>query len=128
MNLELTPDIYTPSINDNGMYIDGKIKIINGIYCSCSTRKDKVYDTVSKFTTHTKTKMHQKWLKQLNDNKANYYVEMLKMKEINENQQKIIQNMENKLLKRTLTIDYLTSQLTLNQSRSVVEFDLLDIN
>jgi hypothetical protein len=110
------------------MYIDGKIKIINGMYCSCSTRKDKVYDTVSKFTTHTKTKTHQKWLKQLNDNKANYYVEMLKMKEINENQQKIIQNMENKLLKRTLTIDYLTSQLTLNQSRSGVEFDLLDIN
>ncbi len=128
MSLEVTPDIYTPSINDNGMYVDGRIKMINGMYCPCSTRKDKVYDTVSKFTTHTKTKMHQKWLKQLNDNKANYYVEMLKMKEINDNQQKIIQNMENKLLKRTLTIDYLTSQLTLNQSRSDVEFDLLDIN
>jgi len=66
MSLEVTPDVYAPSINDNGMYVDEKIKMINGMYCPCNTLKDKVYDTVSKFTTHTKTKMHQKWLKQLN--------------------------------------------------------------
>ena len=37
---------------------------------------------------------------------------MLKNKELVENQQKIIAQLENQLHKKTLTIDYLTGQLT----------------
>jgi predicted RNase H-like nuclease (RuvC/YqgF family) len=48
----------------------------------------------------------------LNQNKANYYVEMVKHRELAENQRKIIAQLENQLSKKNLTIDYLTIQLT----------------
>ena len=63
----------------------------------------------------------------MNQNKANYYVEMLKNKELVENQQKIIAQLENQLHKKTLTIDYLTEQLTKTNQQSS-NIDLLDFN
>lgn len=35
MNIQTTPDIYTPSIDDQGNYIDHIPVIRNGIRCSC---------------------------------------------------------------------------------------------
>jgi thiamine pyrophosphate-dependent acetolactate synthase large subunit-like protein len=129
MDLFITPDIYTPSINDNGNYVDHMPIIKHGIYCSCGSRKDKVYENVAKFAHHVKSKTHQKWLEHLNQNKANYYVEMLKTKELAENQQKIIAQMETQLHKKSLTIDYLTEQLTREKTQqSATELDLLDFN
>lgn len=65
--------------------------------------------------------------KGVNQNKANYYVEMLKNKEVIENQQKIIQLLEQQLQKKNLTIDYLTGQLAHKINQQSVA-DLLDIN
>jgi len=128
MDITITPDTYMPSVDDNGNYIDNIPIIKNGLFCPCGSRKDKTYENSTKFATHTKTKSHQKWLMILNQNKANYYVEMLKNKELVENQQKIITQLENQLHKKTLTIDYLTDQLT-NKTRQIVPtIDLLDIN
>jgi predicted RNase H-like nuclease (RuvC/YqgF family) len=65
----------------------------------------------------------------LNQNKANYYVDMLKNKEIVESQQKIITQLEQQLQRKTLTIDYLTEQLTRQiTQQNTPSFDLLDIN
>ena len=127
MDISLTPDTYTPSVDNNGNYIDSIPVIKYGLYCPCGSRKDKTYENASKFAVHTKSKCHQKWLLGLNQNKANYYVEIVKNKELIENQQKIIVNLENQLQKKQLTIDYLTEQLThrINHATSV---DLLDIN
>ena len=108
MELSTTPDYYSPSIDEKGNYIDSKTKIVkNGIYCPCNSRKDKIYETEIKFNTHKKTKCHQNWLKELNNNKMNYYVELNKLKEIYENQKKIIQKLENSILNKNLTIEYL---------------------
>lgn len=126
MDITLTPDTYTPSVNDSGNYIDNVPVIKNGLYCLCGSRKDKVYETTSKFSTHTKSKAHQKWLLTLNQNKANYYVEMLNHKEIMEAQKKMIIQLDIQIQKKTLTIDYLTQQLTYKQQPVMV--DLLDIN
>jgi len=63
----------------------------------------------------------------LNQNKANYYVGMMKNREIIENQQKIIQQLEHSLQRKTLTIDYLTEQLT-SKTTQQITVDLLDIN
>lgn len=112
MEITLTPDVYTPSVDTLGNYIDNIPIIKNGLFCPCGTRKDKTYETASKFSNHIKTKSHQKWLTVLNQNKANYYVEMLKCKELIGNQQKIIGQLENTVQKKILTIDYLTIQLT----------------
>ena len=75
MELATEPDLYSPSIDSLGNYID-KIPSFNnikhGLRCPCGSRKDKVYDTYSTFSAHTKTKTHQKWLNDLNLNKANH--------------------------------------------------------
>lgn len=122
MDLTVTPDTYTPDVM-GGDYVDHIPLIRHGIYCPCGTRKDKTYDTASKFATHIKTQTHQKWLTRLNQNKANYYVEMLAQKELIDNQRKIIAQLENSLAKKTVLIDYLTDQLT----KTVQVGNLLDV-
>jgi ABC-type phosphate transport system auxiliary subunit len=128
MDITITPDTYTPSVDGAGNYIDNIPIIKNGLFCPCGSRKDKTYENTTKFAIHIKSKSHQKWLQILNQNRANYYVEMLKYKELVENQQKIITQLENHLQKKTLTIDYLTEQLTSKTSQQVFSIDLLDIN
>ena len=128
MDITLTPDTYTPIVDDNGNYIDSIPIIKHGLYCLCGSRKDKTYENASKFSAHMKSKAHQKWLSHLNQNKSNYYVEMLKNKEIIENQQKIIAQLDIQLQKKTLTIDYLTEQLMHKTKPPTICADLLDIN
>ena len=128
MDLNLTPDTYTPGVDKQGNYVDSIPIIKNGLYCLCGSRKDKIYTTTSKFGAHIKTKKHKKWLEKLNDNKANFYVELLKAKDTISNQQKIIVDLENNLQKKNMTIDYLTEQLTNKPVVSTITYDLLDIN
>ena len=128
MDITITPDTYTPSVDNDGNYID-KIPIIkNGLFCPCGSRKEKNYENATKFASHIKTKAHQNCLLSLNQNKANYYVEMLMKKELIENQQKIIVQLENQLHKKILTIDYLTEQLTTKTNQQACTMDLLDLN
>jgi hypothetical protein len=128
MEITITPDTYTPSVDNDGNYIDKIPTIKNGLFCPCGSRKEKSYDNTSKFACHVKTKAHQNWLVGLNQNKANYYVEMLMKKELIENQQKIIVQLENQLHKKILTIDYLTEQLTTKTNQQACTMDLLDLN
>ena len=128
MDITITPDTYTTSVNNDGNYIDNIPVIKNGLFCPCGSRKDKTYENATKFATHIKTKSHQKWLIILNQNKANYYVEMLTNKELVDNQHKIIAQLENQLRKKILTIDYLTEQLTTKRNQQVCNVDLLDFN
>ena len=126
MDILLTPDIYTPSVDNSGNYIDKIPAIRNGIICPCNARKDKVYETSAKFASHIKSQNHQKWLIQLTQNKANYYVETIKSKELIANQQKIITNFENKINKQEIIINYLMEQI--KKTNNVEIGDLLDIN
>ena len=111
------PDIYCPSIDTNGNYMDRipSFHIMKkGVLCPCGSRKDKVYETHTIFSAHTKTKIHQKWLESLNLNKANYYVENENLKNTIYNQRLIIAKLERDLNNRIMTIDYLTQQLNKN--------------
>jgi hypothetical protein len=114
MELVVEPDIYNPSINDNGLYVD-KVPPFNyikkGLVCPCGSRKDKIYETHSVFVAHTKTKAHQKWLDGLNLNRSNFYVELEKAKEVISNQRLIIAKLEKDVNNKIMTIDYLTQQL-----------------
>tara|TARA_B100000902_G_scaffold56429_1_gene63222 strand:- start:252 stop:449 length:198 start_codon:yes stop_codon:yes gene_type:complete len=64
----------------------------------------------------------------LNENKANYYVEMIKIKEIVEEQKKIIGRLELQIQQKDLTIQYLTQQLVSVKNRNDEVGDLLDLN
>ena len=135
MELVVEPDIYSPSINDNGIYVD-KVPPFNyikkGLVCPCGSRKDKIYETHSVFVSHTKTKVHQKWLEGLNLNKANFYVELEKSKEVISNQRLIIAKLEKDINNKIMTIDYLTQQLhktQLSNTTSSTSFiNLLDFD
>jgi hypothetical protein len=96
MELTLTPDIYTPSIDENGNYVDHQIINIkkNGSRCPCTL--NIIYDTNSKWRTHTKSKKHQTYLCELNNNKSNLLQQNIELIETNKNQQKIIQELQNK--------------------------------
>ena len=111
MDLSLTPDTYTPSVNINGDYIDNIPQMKHGISCPCGSRKDKAYETTAKFAIHIKSKTHQKWLTMLNQNKANYYVEMLTQKELVDTQRKLIAQLEQQLSQQNVTIRIVTEQL-----------------
>ena len=131
MELVVQPDVYAPSIDDNGNYIDNipSFNIIKkGINCPCGSRKDKIYETHNIFASHIKTKTHQKWLAHLNLNKANYYIENEKLKETLQNQRLIIARLEKDVNSKIMTIDYLSQQLTTSQKNykivnNLIEFD-----
>jgi hypothetical protein len=128
MELSLEPDMYSPSIDEMGNYVDKIPSFKHGLYCPCGSRKDKVYETHSTFSIHIKTKYHQTWLKNLNLNKANYYVENEKLKTTLQNQQLIIAKMDKDLQNKNMTIDYLTQQLLNNKKpENIVVNDLIDL-
>ena len=112
MELVVEPDVYSPNIDESGNYIDAIPYMRKGLRCPCGSRKDKIYETHSVFSAHVKTKTHQKWLTALNQNKANYYVENISLKETIDNQRLIIARLEVDMNQRLRTIDYLTEQLT----------------
>ncbi len=116
MELATEPDTYSPNMDDKGNYIDkvpsfNTISIANGIRCSCGTRKDKIYTSHATFTAHIKTKTHEKWLQDLNTNKANFYIENQKLRDVVHSQKIMIGKLELELTNKNMTIDYLTKQL-----------------
>jgi hypothetical protein len=114
MNIALESDIYEPVINTNNNYEDyvpPSSKFANGLRCPCGARKEHVFDNRQKFTTHIKSKTHQKWLLDLNTNKMNYYVECEKLRELVNSQKIIIAKLEKELNVKMKTVDYLTQQL-----------------
>ena len=127
MELVAEPDIYSPSLDDRGNYID-RIPAFNiikkGVYCPCGSRKDKIYDTNTAFSAHVKSKSHQKWLTGVNQNKVNLYIDNEQLKETVQNQRLIIAKLEKDLQNKSMTVDYLTQQL---HPRPVSVGNLLDL-
>jgi len=122
MELATEPDTYSPNIDPHGNYADkvpsfNTAALANGLRCSCGTRKDKVYTSAAMFASHIKTKTHEKWLQDLNANKANFYIENKKLRDLIQSQKIMIGRMEVDLMNKSLTIDYLTQQLMANQSK-----------
>ena len=108
MDLVELPDVYAPSIDENGNYTD-KILFKKPIMCPCGARKDKIYETHAIFSAHVKTKTHLKWIDHLNLNKSNFFAENQQLKETIHNQRLIIAKMEKAIQKhKIMLIDYLT--------------------
>jgi hypothetical protein len=130
MDLALEPDIYSPNIDDKGNYVDKSpsfANIKNGIRCPCGTRKDKTYDCAAYFTTHIKTKTHQKWLADLNINKMNYYTESIQLKELVHNQRQIIAKLQKENDDNVRLIAHLTKKNFQNENPDMVS-DLINFD
>jgi hypothetical protein len=118
MELVVEPDVYIPNIDENGNYVD-KIYITNkneGIHCPCS-RKDRIYN----FSQHMKSKCHQQWIKTINLNKANHFMENMELRNIVSNQKLIIAKMEKELTAKMIIIDCLSQQLVKEMNTKIVD-------
>jgi len=141
MELILTPDVYEPSIDSNGNFID-KIPSWSplkgkGMLCGCGSRKDKVYETITTFTAHIKTKAHRNWIEKLNANKVNLYMENSQLKRlVNELRQILFQNekelmrvkqqYEIELSNKQQTLDCLTQLLSETNEKSITIPDFMN--
>ena len=131
MELAVESDIYSPSIDDKGNYVDripSFNNIKNGLRCPCGTRKDKTYDCTTYFSNHIKTKSHQKWLSDMNTNKSNFFLENISLKDTISNQKQIIGKLEKEIQIKLKTIDYLTQQMTMKDANYNTVNNLLDFD
>lgn len=126
MELVVEPDVYAPSVDDMGNYIDRIPSFKKGLTCPCGSRKDKFYESNVSFSAHIKSKTHQKWLSGLNTNKINYYLENEQLQQTIQNQRLIIAKLDKEVQNKCLTIDYLTKQLVKPEQGVVV--DLLNLD
>jgi len=114
MDLAIESDVYQPTTSADGTYEDylpSTSHFKNGLRCPCGSRKDHIFENRCSFSTHIKSKTHQKWLSDLNTNKMNYFTECEKLKEVVNSQKIIIAQLEKDLFLRLKTIEYLTQQL-----------------
>jgi len=133
MELATQPDMYSPSIDINNNYVDSIPsfnKFRHGLRCPCASRKDKIYLYYQSFSNHIKANVHQKWLKNLNENKVNFYTENEILRTTIENQKLIIAKMDKEIQNKRVTIDYLIQQLVTlqNENLNKQSENLLDIN
>tara|TARA_B100001109_G_C18812357_1_gene450343 strand:- start:840 stop:1223 length:384 start_codon:yes stop_codon:yes gene_type:complete len=110
MDISIEPTIYQPGINFSGDYIDNipNFKFNTaGIICPCSN-KDKVFINRQSFIGHTKTKKHSLWLDTINNNKSNYLVDNISLKETIKTQKIIIARYEKQIRDLNKQIEHLT--------------------
>jgi hypothetical protein len=116
MALVTEPDVYSPTIDDKGNYVDkipsfNTTALANGLRCPCGTRKDKVYISSPLFAAHCKSKTHEKWVQDLNANKSNFFIETQKLREVVHAQKIMIGKLELDISSKNITIGYLTQEL-----------------
>jgi hypothetical protein len=111
------PDVYAPSIDDAGNYVDKTPSfktqaLANGLRCPCGTRKDKIYASAQLFASHCKSKTHEKWLQDLNANKSNLFTENQKLRDVVHAQKIMIGKLELEVSSKNMTINYLTQEVS----------------
>jgi hypothetical protein len=94
MEIALDAELYCPSVNDNGQYVDTTSAFKGGMRCPCGSRKDKIYTTTTAWKSHIRTDTHRRWLTDLNANKANHFMELVNLRELVGNQRLIIARLE----------------------------------
>jgi hypothetical protein len=107
MSLSLEPDLYQVSVDENGTYINklpSPDSINSGIRCPCGSRRNIVFKTSTSLSKHFLCEKHKMWLKNLNLEKVNHYTELIKSREIVDQQQKLIKNLKLELQDKDKTI------------------------
>ena len=93
-DLALTPDVYSPARNDAGEYEDSLrgYNFNSGLRCGCGAKT--VFAKRANFMTHIQSKHHKEWIQEMNSNTSNYYTECMELKELVNNQKRIIARLE----------------------------------
>lgn len=114
MELAQQAEVYAPAVGEDGAYVDiipsSSVFACGGIRCACGSRKDKIFTTRSQFVSHTKTKIHQNWLRQIFRENANYYAKVKELEKLVHSQKVMIGRLEVEVKNRDVTIHTLISQ------------------
>ena len=121
MDIVVEPDVYVPTINDQGQYIDTTIH--SPVRCLCGSRKDKIY-SIPQFSAHKHTKTHQSWLHLLNVERFNYYLTSRQLKETVDQQQRILVRLEDEVHRKTTHITQL--EYKIKELSTPITSNLLD--
>ena len=116
MEMVLEPEIYTPSVDDNGTYINhlpSKEIVRLGVRCPCGSRKNMIFKNTSNLNKHFDCEKHKSWLKNLNLNKLNHYNELIKTKEIIDQQKEQLIKLKQEIQEKNTII--------INQAKQLVE-------
>ena len=99
MDLAVTPDTYTPSVDEKGQFVDSTIR---ECVCPCSGR----YYKRESFGGHVKTQRHLRWLKELNMNRSNFLRVSIEQEATIREQRRMIAHLSNEIdrLKRTAPV------------------------
>jgi hypothetical protein len=130
MDLALDSDIYEPIIDEKSNYLDylpSSSKFQNGLRCPCGSRKEHVFDSRQSFASHIKTKTHQKWLTDLNNNKMNYFSENIKLNEIITTQKIVIAKLQRENDEYAKLIAHLTKKIEIKENPNIV-LDLISFD
>jgi len=130
MDLIADTDIYEPIMDEKSNYVDyfpSSIKFKNGLRCGCGSRKEHVFDSRQSFVSHTRTKTHQKWLTDLNNNKMNYFSENIKLNETINNQKMVIAKLQRENDEYVRLIAHLTKKIERKENSDIV-IDLISFD
>ena len=102
MDLNLTPDNYTPNISEDGKYIDNKTCVFPqiGLICPCTNR---IYLTREKLIQHIKCQKHIRWLEQINLEHKNYFRRCIEHEQTIRQQRLLIAELEKKIHMKCIT-------------------------
>ena len=108
--LATVPDTYSPNMDEHGNYVDrvpsfNTAALVNGLRCSCGTRKDKIYTSAAMFTKHIKSQKHREWLGELNTNKVNYLSQNKQLRDLAQSQKIMIGQQDRIIDEKDRTID-----------------------
>jgi DNA-directed RNA polymerase subunit RPC12/RpoP len=122
----LTPDTYAPSVGDDGKYFDCSLSVrfnknSPGIECGCGSRT--VFKNKQAVTQHWKRPIHKRWLKALDNESKNHFIELQKAKELITNQQFLIAQRDKRIMELERTISTIT--IRQNTTENVLVGNLL---
>jgi len=127
MALRVDPILYEPLFKDN-MYQDTlPFDFRYGILCPCCARTGKIYEKRNQFKQHCTTQRHKKWLGSLNDNRINYYTQVIYQEKTIKNQQIQLTELQNKITSQEAYIKYLEDQICQSKKNVHVE-NLLELD
>lgn len=135
MSLITDSDDYSPSIVEDGTYVDQMPSFHNkpqGYRCPCS---NKCYTTRVLLASHIRTVTHKRWVESLNANRTNHIADLEKERQLVKEQKIIIAQMQREITKlehekrKFIEMIHFLSDVNSKMVPNVAsQLDLLDFN
>jgi hypothetical protein len=104
-----TSDVYQPSMDREGNYIDSYVNLSHFSKCGCGSKNN--FTNTQSFKIHFKSEIHKRWIEYLNHEKENHYAELMKYKKLNKQQQLVIQQQQDIMTTNDVKLEQYSKKL-----------------